>query len=345
MKVRYNWGACIICVIFLTAIIVIAIIFITLGRKVLDGNTGYIGDTIGGTTAPTIGLISIFLLYKTLRDQQSFNEKQQKSIECQTQLIRDEQFKSTFFMLLQEQRDILKSLQTSCPTLDSTVVKIKTVKVSGQDFFSMAIYELKLIFRAMDMTSYQNGYDADDAGECMQQVYDQLYIGWGVPQELQDENKEMVNGAKDVFRQKFIFDKFKVTEDEYKRYKSMTIDNKIKYVYSKFFAHYENCGYYFRHLYRILKYIDTQKTEDLIIGKLTQEEADAKYNQFVQFLQSQMSQNEMLITYYNCFLFTKAKELMVKYKLLENLSKESLIREEHCCYAVNFGMKNRAMCR
>lgn len=111
MKVKYNWGACIICVIFLTAIIVIAIIFITLGRKVLDGNTGYIGDTIGGTTAPTIGLISIFLLYKTLRDQQSFNEKQQKSIECQTQLIRDEQFKSTFFMLLQEQRDILKSLQ------------------------------------------------------------------------------------------------------------------------------------------------------------------------------------------------------------------------------------------
>lgn len=76
MKVKYNWGTCIICVILLTAIIVIPIMLIALGRKLLDGNTGYIGDTIGGTTAPTIGAISIFLLYKTLRDQQSFKEKE-----------------------------------------------------------------------------------------------------------------------------------------------------------------------------------------------------------------------------------------------------------------------------
>lgn len=36
-------------------------------------NTGQIGDTIGGITAPIIGLISIILLYKTLKEQQKFN--------------------------------------------------------------------------------------------------------------------------------------------------------------------------------------------------------------------------------------------------------------------------------
>lgn len=35
--------------------------------------TGQIGDTIGGITAPIIGLISIWLLYITFREQQKFN--------------------------------------------------------------------------------------------------------------------------------------------------------------------------------------------------------------------------------------------------------------------------------
>lgn len=40
-------------------------------------NTGQIGDTIGGITAPIIGLVSIVLLYITFREQRRFNEEQQ----------------------------------------------------------------------------------------------------------------------------------------------------------------------------------------------------------------------------------------------------------------------------
>ena len=39
-------------------------------------NTGQIGDTIGGITAPIIGLISIGLLYITFKEQREFNKKQ-----------------------------------------------------------------------------------------------------------------------------------------------------------------------------------------------------------------------------------------------------------------------------
>ena len=39
-------------------------------------NTGQIGDTIGGITAPFIGLISIWLLYITFREQRKFNKEQ-----------------------------------------------------------------------------------------------------------------------------------------------------------------------------------------------------------------------------------------------------------------------------
>lgn len=38
--------------------------------------TGGIGDTIGGITAPILGFVSIFLLYKTFREQQKFNRSQ-----------------------------------------------------------------------------------------------------------------------------------------------------------------------------------------------------------------------------------------------------------------------------
>ena len=45
--------------------------------KIFDfSNTGQIGDTIGGITAPIVGLVSIILLYLTLREQQTFNSRQ-----------------------------------------------------------------------------------------------------------------------------------------------------------------------------------------------------------------------------------------------------------------------------
>ena len=67
-----------------------------------DTVTGSVGDTIGGTTAPIVGLISIFLLVVTLWEQKKSNESQLK-------YMRDEKFESTFFNLLNEQREIQKT--------------------------------------------------------------------------------------------------------------------------------------------------------------------------------------------------------------------------------------------
>lgn len=67
--------------------------------------TGQIGDTIGGISSPIVGIVSIFLLAYTLIEQLDFNTKQ-------VQLQRQEQFKTTFFQLLQEQRGITSSLYT-----------------------------------------------------------------------------------------------------------------------------------------------------------------------------------------------------------------------------------------
>ena len=47
-----------------------------LGLNTNFKSTGQIEDTIGGITAPIIGLISIILLYITFREQREFNKKQ-----------------------------------------------------------------------------------------------------------------------------------------------------------------------------------------------------------------------------------------------------------------------------
>lgn len=50
--------------------------------------TGSIGDTIGGITAPIVGLVSILLLWWTLKEQLAFNEEQ-KSINTEQKKFND----------------------------------------------------------------------------------------------------------------------------------------------------------------------------------------------------------------------------------------------------------------
>ena len=78
----------------------------------------------------------------------------------------------------------------------------------------MAIYEIRLLFDAMEMPKYQNGYNMNDASDLMQHVYEGLYQGVNLPQELDEENGRNVYGAKRILRQQFVFDKFKIVKEE-----------------------------------------------------------------------------------------------------------------------------------
>ena len=70
------WLSCIVNILLvIIAIILLCLIFTFICKKLFKC-TGQIGDTIGGITAPIIGLISIWLLYITFREQRRFNEKQ-----------------------------------------------------------------------------------------------------------------------------------------------------------------------------------------------------------------------------------------------------------------------------
>lgn len=122
----------------------------------------------------------------------------------------------------------------------------------------------------------------------------------------------------------------------YDKYISLTLQKQIGLAYAIFYNKYENVGYYFRHLYQIMKFIKQNEDDKLKhLGKSLVDSDKAlihnQYKQYAQFIQSQMSTIELLMLFYNSFAFKKMQELVIHYDLLENLTIQNLIKKEHNC--------------
>lgn len=136
------------CAIAATFLIIVVFIPIILTRTcwfdclAFDESTGWIGDTLGGITAPFIGFVNIVLLIWTLHKQIEFNKDQLKT-------QRNEQFKAAFFQMLQTQRELLHEVNG---TFLSRNMKGNVVggKVTGLDYFHDAGLELKTLFDVLD---------------------------------------------------------------------------------------------------------------------------------------------------------------------------------------------------
>lgn len=105
-------------------------------------STGWIGDTLGGITAPFIGFVNIILLIWTLWKQMDFN-KEQLTVQ------KNEQFKTAFFQMLQTQRELLHEVKG---TFLSRNMKgeINGGKVASLDYFRDAGLELEMVFNVLD---------------------------------------------------------------------------------------------------------------------------------------------------------------------------------------------------
>lgn len=289
-------------------------------------DTGAVGDTIGGTTAPIVGLISIFLLIWTLIEQKKSNDKQ-------IRFMQDERFENTLFNLLNEQREITSSLYIDFHGLaKNDVTKEIHTNVRGYEFFKMAVYELKILFKSLDSKEFHKEYDSEAVGDMMEQIADNLYYGENLPYELKLENEESILEGKNTALAAYFNDLYKISQTEFLQYKSKSVENKIQFVYKKYFSRRINSGHYFRHLYRILKFIELNETRELnMLRNDEQQSVKNKYLEYAQFVQAQMSIEELLVIFYNSFCFPKMKAMLIKYNLLENLNVEKLIKSEHNC--------------
>ena len=117
---------CIVLVIVAAAILA-PIIFTLPGFECFNKTTtGQIGDTIGGTTAPFWGFLSVILLYLTFREQRVFN-REQLSFNRTQQAASD-------YEILMKIRDNISSL---CNALELNIVH---QKVPGKSQFKGASF-------------------------------------------------------------------------------------------------------------------------------------------------------------------------------------------------------------
>lgn len=286
--------------------------------------TGPIGDTIGGCTAPIVGIVSVVLLYLTLKSQLDFNK-------TQTNLQRDEQFKSTLFYLLGQQRDILLSLHEDFEFLKRGNFDKTKYSVSGQAYFTHALFQLQKLFHVLEKsTAYSNSITEEEKNGILEDLSYRIYDGINLPSDMKEENKNNIENTHNLLWLNFLVNKFSISEEEFNDYKkNEDACDKIKFVYRKFFAVYFRNGYYFRHLYRLLKFIDNTALEEIKRNPAEKASIQRKYGEYAQFVQAQMSFDEMLLVFYNCSLFVKTKHLIVKYNILENLYLENLILPNH----------------
>ena len=296
-------------------LLIIAPIILTLKLNLirLDNEaSSQIGDTIGGTTAPVIGLISILLLVWTLREQTIFNKEQRK-------LAFDEQFKSTFFTLLNTQRDIS--------------AKIRPVN-RGQTFFTSSYLILDKIFNVLDSKIFITEDDYFNAQTELKNI--DMCIEEG--QYSESEVNEKYNENDEICRFYRFCCKYHITQEIFDKYNILRDDmpQKIYMAFDIFFKQNYRVGGYFRNLYYILKYIQRTENEDIeTYHKGENEEhineVKEKYNDYAQFIQAQMTFEELLLLFYDSFKFPKLQKLIIKYNLLDNLYVSMLIKPEHDC--------------
>ena len=103
--------------------------------------------------------------------------------------MQDERFENTLFNLLNEQREITRSLYIDFHGLaQNDVTKEIHTNVRGYEFFLIAVDELNILFNSLDGEEFHIEYDSDTVGKMMEKIADNLYYGINLPHELKLEN-------------------------------------------------------------------------------------------------------------------------------------------------------------
>lgn len=119
--------------------------------------------------------------------------------------------------------------------LENDVTKEIHTNVRGYEFFKMAVYELKILFKSLDSKEFHKEYDSEAVGDMMEQIADNLYYGENLPHELKLENEESILEGKNTALAAYFNDLYKISQTEFLQYKSKSVENKIQFVYKKYF--------------------------------------------------------------------------------------------------------------
>jgi hypothetical protein len=251
--------------------------------------TGPIGDTIGGITAPFIGFGGSILVYLALKAQIDANTKIQDQFNEQKKNDYKQNFENTFFNLLSIHHQIIQDIDYY---LDSIYVyKEKNYR----SIFHKTNFIEDKITKSRDV--FKNSFKL-------------LYMF------MKHDADSLLN--KKPEREEILQAIFLMNGINYVTKNGVNINTKLNEIYHSFYIKYDtDFGHYFRNLYRLVKIVDEKNFDSNLI-----EDYKIKYS-YTSIVRSQLSDAEIKWLFFNCLSekgFQKFKPLIEKYTLLKNIN-------------------------
>ncbi|PQA59181.1 putative phage abortive infection protein [Siphonobacter curvatus] len=283
--------------------------------------TGQIGDTIGGITAPFIGIATSVLTFLAFFVQYKFNIQQNERIDKQDEEIKIDKFENRFYSLLSILRENIAEISIK------DEYKSRRAFVYMFNEFRFCYYELSVInvenrycLSENELTNisflvfmFGIGNTSDDVIiSILEPRFKDLLINYLMRLEQKQEiwSESMVNNFANIEEQDKVPGKIILKLND-------ELDRKITFMskYKPFAGHLSRLGHYFRHLYHIVSYVENSTLSE-----------DNKKD-YIKTLRAQLSAHEQLLLYYNSYTSLgsswrsndNGKNLLLEYKLLRNI--------------------------
>lgn len=237
-----------------------------------------------------------------LKAQRIEFEKQNETLAKQHETLTKQQFENTFFSLLRVQQDIRSSVER----IDKRYLADGSLEVivhKGFTFFELLREEMVQTKRRLT------------------------------------DVKEKIAKGEEVKNLKLLMIQYKFDTIE-----DLSNEEKVsRCCYINLFNKYHTqLGHYFRNLYHLLKFLYEYESEEFVhtvtqtsnivitegLKKTIEVKTRKKYKIYAEFIQAQMSSSELFLLFYNAVFFSKMKEFVYHYDLIENLAQEDLLNPE-----------------
>ena len=310
--------------------------------------TGQFGDFFGGVVGSLWALAGVLLYFSALKLQQEQLLEQKKDIKLNERLISQQQFESTFFGLLQTQKDLKNELscQVERVAWEKNNYYIKKINSNSNSFFYSILNELHWLYLVYKRDSYEiwNEEDIKMIISKLNQEADYCEE-YGIPYDYASKIKDLL----EVLNLNYLTKIYHVKESTVKLAQEKDTEELICCsIYGHVFLTYqEQLGHYFRHLYNIVKFLDNEKQKSLEMVKgeknfiQLQIDINKRFSNYFSFVHSMLSTSELAVLYYNSMLFPKAKELYIKYGMFNNLLDSNLINKQHSKLIKDAKLKNK----
>ncbi len=289
-------------------------------------HTGQIGDTIGGTFGPLIGALGVMLTFWAFWAQFKANRQQ-------TRDLQSERFESRLFSMLEthrnnvdaiiidgfEREDIVQEVPTT--STDGKVIfqcisGNSSKEIRGRKAFVSMFDELRFL---MDLTTgYKNSKECAEDLKTLKvdDVYEVAYLifFFGAEGESEKVGSDLVLGNRWKLLS-CVCGQLRILQDAIISGKILlqpvgTILGYEKDVPTKYLpglGQMANLSHYFRHLFLMVDYVDSQPSDLLA--------PEEKYK-YVRLIRAQMSIHEQLMVFYNALSILGAPWLHEKRKLM-----------------------------